>query len=125
MRLAQPPRPRSEPTIALINVVFLMLIFFLVAGRIAAPLDRETTLVQADAIAARLPDDVLLLRRDGATLWRGEPMDPEAFAARQGATVLRILPDRDLPARKLVEVAGRLRAAGAQEVRLVTARGLP
>ncbi|MFN4160346.1 MAG: ExbD/TolR family protein [Gemmobacter sp.] len=125
MRRAKPPRPRPEPTIALINVVFLMLIFFLVAGQVAAPLDREVTLVEADTIAARVPDDVLVLRRDGTTLWRGDPMDPEAFAVQQGTPVLRLLPDRDVPARDLVAVAGRLRAAGAQEVRLVTARGVP
>ena len=34
IRLARPRRPR-EPTIALINIVFLMLIFFMVAGQIS------------------------------------------------------------------------------------------
>ena len=40
-------RPTREPTIALINIVFLMLIFFLVAGTLARPLERELRLVQA------------------------------------------------------------------------------
>ncbi|HBT01217.1 MAG TPA: biopolymer transporter ExbD, partial [Citreicella sp.] len=32
-------KTEREPTIALINIVFLMLIFFLVAGTLAQPLD--------------------------------------------------------------------------------------
>lgn len=124
MRLAPPRRPPAEPTIALINVVFLMLIFFLVAGQVAAPADPEVRLVDAEAGAARAPDDALVVRRDGTTLWRGAPADPAAFAAAQGAGVLRLMPDRDLSARALVALAATLRAAGATEVRLVTERSL-
>lgn len=32
-------KSEREPTIALINIVFLMLVFFMVAGTLAAPLD--------------------------------------------------------------------------------------
>ena len=42
-------KKHREPTIALINVVFLMLIFFLVAGRIAPPLDADLQLDIAGA----------------------------------------------------------------------------
>ncbi|QYK42058.1 MAG: biopolymer transporter ExbD [Paracoccaceae bacterium] len=126
MRLAAPARRRSEPTIALINVVFLMLVFFLVAGQVAAPLDREIDLVSSDAVAAQAPDDALAVRADGTTLWRGVAVTPAGFAAQRlagGATVLRLMPARDLPARDLVRIAGDLRAAGAEEVRIVTERG--
>jgi biopolymer transport protein ExbD len=44
-------RQGREPTIALINIVFLMLIFFLVAGTLAAPLDKELKLVSTARIA--------------------------------------------------------------------------
>ena len=46
---AQQPRKR-DPSIALINIVFLMLVFFLIAGTIAAPLDPELTLVETSPI---------------------------------------------------------------------------
>ncbi|MFD1910802.1 ExbD/TolR family protein [Halodurantibacterium flavum] len=123
------PRNRAEPTIALINVVFLMLVFFLVAGQIARPTDRDMRLVEADLASARVPDDALLIRADGTTLWRGEETAPEDFAAAQPPgtgddRVMRLLPDRDLPARDLIAIAGALRAAGATEVRLITERGL-
>lgn len=120
------PRRRSEPTIALINIVFLMLVFFLVAGRVAAPVSREVELVEADLAEARPPDDALVLRADGTTLWRGAPIAPEGFAAAVGGEgPLRLLPDRAAPAAELVAVAARLRAAaGDRPVRLVTARSL-
>ncbi|EPX87756.1 Biopolymer transport protein [Rubellimicrobium thermophilum DSM 16684] len=126
MRLSRSPRRRAEPTIALINVVFLMLVFFLVAGRIARPIEDDLRLVQADLAAARVPDDALVLRADGSLLWQGRPADPEsAIAVMPGEGPLRLLPDRDLPARDLIAVAARLRElAGDREVRLVTERGL-
>jgi biopolymer transport protein ExbD len=128
VRPLPPRRPRPEPTVALINVVFLMLVFFLVAGQVARPVDREVQLVEAALAAARVPDDALVLRADGAVLWRGAPVTPEAFAAamddRPEGMALRILPDRDLPARDLVAAAAALRGATGREVRLVTARSL-
>jgi biopolymer transport protein ExbD len=124
MRLPPRPRSRAEPNIALINIVFLMLIFFLVAGQVARPPDRAVALVDAAVAAARVPDDALVLRADGATLWRGAPVTPEAFAAARPDGPLRVLPDRNVPARDLIAAAATLRAATGREVRLVTARGL-
>ena len=43
---ARRPKTEREPTIALINIVFLMLIFFLVAGTLAQPLDSALKLVR-------------------------------------------------------------------------------
>ncbi|MDR7123835.1 biopolymer transporter ExbD [Pseudotabrizicola sp. 4114] len=128
MRLAPPPRRKTEPTITLINVVFLMLVFFLVAGQVAAPVDHDVQLIEAASVATRAPDDALAVRADGTTLWRGEPISPEAFAAArltEGAEVLRLVPARDLPAQDLLRIANALRAAGAAEVRLVTERSAP
>ncbi|MFN3722118.1 MAG: ExbD/TolR family protein [Paracoccaceae bacterium] len=134
MRLAPPPRRRAESTITLINVVFLMLMFFLVAGQVAAPLAREIRLIDAQALATRAPDDALAVRADGTTLWRGVPTTPEDFAAARiaaGAGVLRLVPARDLAAQDLLRIANALRRAGAAQgvaaigLRLVTERSAP
>ena len=128
MRLSPATRRRAEPTITLINVVFLMLVFFLVAGQVAAPLDRDIRLISAEALATRAPDDALAVRADGTTLWRADVTTPETFAAAriaQGARVLRLVPARDLPASELLRIANALRSAGATEVRLVTERSEP
>jgi biopolymer transport protein ExbD len=126
MRLAPSPRAKPEPTIALINVVFLMLVFFLIAGQVAQPLDRDVQLVDADSMAARVPDDALVLRADGTLIWNGLATTLADFVAAQPdqTGALRILPDRHLPARDLIAVAAGLRAQTGQDVRLVTRQGL-
>ncbi|CUH39284.1 Biopolymer transport protein ExbD/TolR [Jannaschia seosinensis] len=117
-----------EPTIPLINVVFLMLVFFMVAGSIAPPLDRALTLVRTDALEGRAPPDALVIRADGTLRYRGETVDSaSAFAADlsgEARAQIRVVPDRDLPAETLVAVATELRAAGAEKVLVVTERGL-
>ena len=109
-----------EPTITLINVVFLMLIFFMVAGTIGPNIDARLTLVQADAqTTAPSHDDVLVLA-DGTLLQRGQIVTV-AQAAHAG-DVVRIMPDRDLPAQTLIALARGLKAAGAKGVMIVTDR---
>ncbi|MCM2562023.1 biopolymer transporter ExbD [Lutimaribacter sp. EGI FJ00015] len=121
-------RPEREPTIALINIVFLMLIFFLVAGTLAAPLDKDLRLVSTAKIDRAAPADALVLHADGRMTRRGtEIVSAAAFLAdlpEEARARVRIVPDRALPAQKLVGVARALREAGAGSVVLVTERGL-
>lgn len=130
MALAPVPiRRRSEPMIALINIVFLMLVFFLVAAAIAPPLDRDVALVQADRIEGRAPPDAAVIRADGTMIYRGAQITSEAYLAARlaeetGDVALRLVPDRDLPAARLVAIAAELRRSGAEEIWIVTERGL-
>jgi biopolymer transport protein ExbD len=118
------PRRRAEPVIGLINIVFLMLVFFLIAGSLAAPLDREIRLVRLDEAGAPPPPDVLALTADGTLRAGGAETTVDAFlAAFPEAPEVRLMPDRDAPAARLVAVARELRAAGATRVILVTERG--
>ena len=124
-----PHRRRAEPMIALINIVFLMLVFFLVAASVAPPLDRGVELAEASRIEGRAPPDAAVIRADGTLVFRGAEITSEAYlAARRsedsGTVALRLVPDRALRAQTLVEIAGSLRAAGAQEIWIVTERGL-
>lgn len=123
------PRRRSEPMIALINIVFLMLIFFLVAAAIAPPLDRGVALVRADRVEGRAPPDAAVIRADGTLVYRSAEIGSEAYLAARlsesaDRVALRLVPDRDLPAARLVAIAADLRRAGADEVWIVTERGL-
>jgi biopolymer transport protein ExbD len=115
-----------EPTIALINIVFLMLIFFLVAGTLAPPLEGTLRLVRTAELEGATPPDALVIRADGALVDRGQPVAEAAawWATREGA-VARLVPDRALPAATLVRIGRELRAAGAARVVVVTERGLP
>lgn len=121
-----PARRRPDPTITLINVVFLMLTFFLIAGTVAPPLPAQVQLVRLADTAPVVPPDVLVLDAGGAILWNGLPADLAARAAAlPEPRIARVLPDRNAPALALVALARDLRAAGATEVRILTERALP
>lgn len=129
MRMMRRPGGDREPTIALINIVFLMLIFFMIAGTLAAPLDRDLNLVKTEDLEGSAPPDALVLHADGRLSFRGETLpDAAAYLAgqeREEGHVVRLVPDRDLPARDLVRISNALRAAGATRVVLVSERALP
>ncbi len=122
-------KSRREPTIALINIVFLMLVFFMVAGTLSQPLEKELKLVRTADLEGRAPPDTLVVHADGRLGFRGEVIDTVAeFLERRGDVeqdIARIVPDQDLPAATLVNLANELRAAGAERVLVVTQRGLP
>ena len=142
-------RRKSEPTTTLINVVFLMLIFFLIAGQIAPPLDSRVELVETGELDPSAPPDAVVVLPDGTLVYRGVPTDVESVvllasraASQPGTspapgfldglpdlenaadTPIRLVPDRALPARDLMRIAAELEAAGAAGVLLVTERGL-
>ncbi|KQI72951.1 biopolymer transporter ExbD [Loktanella sp. 5RATIMAR09] len=121
-------RSEREPTIALINIVFLMLIFFLVAGTLAKPLDKDLRLVRTADLAGAAPADALVLHADGRMTYGGVAVASAAdfFAGlpEPARTIVRIIPDRDLPAATLVAHGRALRAAGADRVVIVTEQGL-
>jgi biopolymer transport protein ExbD len=119
-----PPRRMRDTTIPMINVVFLMLVFFLVAGTIAAPLDPDLKLVRTSDLEGREPPDALVLRADGSLSFRGAPTEPAAYMAGHDTGPVRIVPDRDASGPRLIELAGTLRRLGATSVILVTERSL-
>ena len=123
-------RRARDTTIPLINVVFLMLIFFLIAGTVAPPLDPRLTLVDTAGLEDREPPDALVIRADGVLEYRGaELTDVAAYVERASIDLpldaVRLVPDRALPAVRLKQVSDALRALGANRVFVVTERGLP
>jgi biopolymer transport protein ExbD len=123
---AQRQKSEREPTIALINIVFLMLVFFMVAGTLAAPLDPELKLVKTADLQGEAPADALVIGADGALTHRGAPVDVAGFIAAvpAAAQTARMIPDRAAPAHSVIETARALRAAGAARVVIVTEKAL-
>jgi biopolymer transport protein ExbD len=128
MQLNARKSSRKEPTIALINIVFLMLIFFMIAGTLAPTLDPNLKLIRAAELEGREPPDTLIIHADGQMSMRGDPIGTVAdfFAALDPAQqhTVRIVPDRMLPATDLVRFASDLRAAGAEKVMIISERAL-
>ncbi len=119
-----PQRRRRDSTIPLINVVFLMLIFFLIAGTVAPPLDPDLELVDTSELDGRDPPDALVLHADGSLSFRGATIDAESYMADHQGDAVRIVPDRAASGPRLIEVTGALRRAGATSVFLVTQQAL-
>ncbi|APE44556.1 biopolymer transporter ExbD [Sulfitobacter alexandrii] len=129
MRRRTRAKPQREPTIALINIVFLMLVFFMVAGTLAQPLDPALKLVRTQELEGRAPPDALVVHATGKLDYRGEVQeDAAAFVSglsEEQRRIVRLVPDRDLPASELVALTRALQQAGARKVMLVTERALP
>ncbi|MBR3370382.1 MAG: biopolymer transporter ExbD [Rhodobacteraceae bacterium] len=119
------PRARPEPNIALINIVFLMLVFFLIAGSLAPRPDPEVTLVSLSDIATAPPSDALVLLADGTLRLDGQAVSlPDAVAQLADDAQVRLLPDRAAPAAQLVQTAQALRMGGVGKLVLVTQEGV-
>jgi biopolymer transport protein ExbD len=118
----------KEPTIALINIVFLMLIFFMIAGTLAPTLDPDLKLIHAADLEGREPPDTLIIHADGQMSMRGAPIATAAeffeTLGQEDQKAVRIVPDRLLPAKDLVRIATSLRAVGAEKVMVVSERAL-
>lgn len=123
-------RQKPEPTIALINIVFLMLVFFLVAAQVAPPLNRDIKLVATADLGAQAPPDALVVLPDGLMTYRGASITPAQYwtikqeESPADLKVIRLVPDRDLSAAKLIEIGNELSRLGAQKIFLVTERGI-
>ncbi|WP_282077504.1 ExbD/TolR family protein [Epibacterium ulvae] len=118
----------KEPTIALINIVFLMLVFFMIAGTLAPPLDPDMKLVQTDQLNPQNPPDTLVIRADGSLWLRNIKLTSiAAYMERlsdEDRDTVRIVPDRALPAKQLMSHVGQMRREGANHVLLVTEKAL-
>lgn len=123
---ASPHRSKPEPTIALINIVFLMLVFFMVAGTLAPPMDPDVTLVNTRELDGKEPSNALVILEDGDLRFRGNSIaDPSGYLAQlQDPTIARIMPDRNAPARAVLSLARQLKQAGVEKVLIVTEKAL-
>ncbi|ADZ70687.1 ExbD/TolR family protein [Polymorphum gilvum] len=120
-----PQGRKTETTISLINIVFLMLIFFLIAGQLAPPADPEVDLVTSSEAEPLPPPDALFARADGSLVYRGAPISPQDYIADHAGgaeTPVRLGADQNLPAIKLIDLVDALHATGAARVEVVTRR---
>lgn len=132
MRFARPrPRNDDERILPLINVVFLLLIFFMLAGRFSAadPFQIDPPRSASEGVATER-DILVLVGADGRLALDGEIIEEAALGA---AVADRLSPDKTMrlwlkadgsaEATRVVEVMELLRAAGAERLRLLTVTG--
>ncbi len=124
------PKKSAENILPLINVVFLMLIFFLVSATLKpfAELDVKPAEAIGAARTENSPDTVLVdadgkISYEGAIITTGELTQRLRIRLEQGAMArLKILPDKSLSGLQLVDVLSAVTASGAKHISLITAR---
>lgn len=119
----------KEPTIALINIVFLLLIFFLAASTLAPPMDNEVELIDTRLLDNDPPPNALVIRADGSLMLHGNSTTIDDFLQHQKTLAvgnsglnIRLVPDRQVNAKTLVKIANQLKLGGAKSIKLVTQR---
>jgi len=132
MKLSTPHRERKEENLVpLINIVFLILIFFLVASTIRPFTDRQVKLAETiEASKSSVVPRMVVVRADGARLVNNQPIDEQALQAQLaawandngGATVktITVVADKTVAASQLIDVVTMANAAGIADVKLLT-----
>jgi biopolymer transport protein ExbD len=141
MRL--PPHPSGspvEPTLALINVVFLLLLFFVVTGTIVYQHDRSILPPTSFLLVpGKAPVDAIYVDANGRLSFRGTVQGPAAIAQALRAGIgpeagseglgrpvvarpVQVVADHRLRAQTLLVVIRELKDQGLQSLSIVTVR---
>lgn len=126
----EPPRPRNEDerVLPLINVVFLLLIFFMLAGRLSAsdPFQVEPPRSSAES-PTEAQETVVLVAPDGRLALDGQVLDEPALSQAVAerlrsdpATQVRLKADGRADAAEVVRIMELLRDAGVERLKLLT-----
>ncbi len=126
---SQKQRRPVENVVPLINIVFLLLIFFMLAGslRPVEPFAVELPKAAGEREPAErgAEGSVLFVAANGELALDGQRLDEAALlaalAARSGDGSLQLRADARVPARRFLPLLGRLRDAGVAELELVVA----
>ena len=128
MKLRRPHRMMErESVVALIDVTFFLLVFFMMVGRLDATAP-FAVLPPRGLTGTNLPGGGITLSvgTDGALALDGSPLAPEALPAaikarlaRFPTTLVRINSDRAMPLRIILGLVNRLEDAGAKDVAII------
>lgn len=121
-----------------VNIVFLLLLFFLTAGTLLQDAESEIKAPNTEELPlARLPRPLLSISGEGDLFLDGKPISVEQLLATALAVtdaeedasssaaplpILYVMPDRDLAANSFLGIVKTIRAAGLWNITLVTIR---
>lgn len=132
MKLSRPPaRQAPETIIALIDVVFFLLVFFMLIGRMDATAPFEVTPPMAQTGTDMPAGGITLsVSETGAMAVDGVPTDAPLdmilpLIGETPETLIRINAHQAAELRHILPLIARLEAAGAQDVALVVTPAAP
>lgn len=124
----QRPKNDDDRILPLINVVFLLLIFFMLAGRLAAtdPFQIDPPVSASEGLVT-VEDLLVQVGVDGRLALNGEEMGEDAMAAAIAERLsdgtpapVRLKADGTVEATRVVAIMELLRSAGVDSVQLLT-----
>lgn len=123
-RLLPRARERIQPdvSLAIVNIVLLLILFFLATGALinASATEGVDVAETTDLPIEQLPRPILVVTSGGGLVLDGEPVLAEALeTALSGASLLHVLIDRTAPAMDLLELLEQPGLAQL-DIRLVT-----
>lgn len=116
-------RGKMEAVISLINIVFLILIFFMVTGTLSQKQKKEVQFIQTSGLDCCVEPDALVISRKGELSYKGAPLSsPEEYLEQldNKGMVVSLLPEQDLPAHQLLAIVKRFQSSGAEQVIVLT-----
>lgn len=126
--------PAADFSLAIINVVFLLLFFFILTGSIVQPNEMEVRApFTRNLPLERLPRPLIVISKDNLVFLDGRPTDIDAIVKtinnvdRQSAekfTQINILAEQSLAAKTFLASLDKLRRTGLP-IRIVTVRTRP
>ena len=126
------PRPSDKVSLdfslAIVNIVLLLILFFLATGRLLNPPAQDVDLAETSELPLdELPAPILIISAEGAWELDGVPVAPDllgtAVSDLPQPVTLHVMINRDAPATALMEVLASPDLADT-EMRLVTLRKL-
>lgn len=122
------PRPKKpvqlDVSLAIVNIVLLLIFFFLATGRLLNPVGPDLELSQTSELPLdQLPSPILVINADGTWDLNGNEVAPDlldvALQNLPQPVVLHLLINRQAPANSLIQVINRPELVDT-EIRLVT-----
>lgn len=128
MRALPRPRPhvQIDSSLAIVNIVLLLIFFFLATGQLLNPPSQGVELAETTELPLdQLPSPILVVDASGAWQLDGELVTPDllgvAITNLAQPVTLHILINGQVPAGSLMDIVNRADLAGA-EMKLVTLR---
>lgn len=120
-----------DDLIPLINVIFLLLIFFMIAGTLSHRPSVEVSFVEtAVSPATQPPQDTLIVTADGTAYYEGSPVAPEdleSVLATDGTldreAPFPVVVDRAVTMSALKPISDGLKRSGLARLRIITLNG--
>ena len=124
---SRPKRQRPDFSLTVINVVFLLLLFYLATGSLIKQSELEADVpITQDLPLEHLPRPLLLVTADRSLFIDGTPISMEglpdaAQKAAENSRFLNVLAERTMTGRDFLDILARIDNAGVT-VRIVTLR---